>query len=353
MSFSVGIVGLPNVGKSTLFKTLTKQKVEIASYPFTTIRPNIGIVSVPDKRLEEISRIVNSKKTTPAFIKFIDIAGLVKQAHKGEGLGNQFLAEIRNCDAILEVIRGFNNPKVENILGEINPQKEVELIKTELLMKDLETLEKSILKLEKDLKQNKNLTKKLHLLKKIKAGICEEKTLFELNLTEKEKAEIKEYHFLTIKPIVYLLNIDKKNLSLLPKEKIKFPSPKTLLIDLKFEEELIDFSEKEASQLRGGSTSPLELVIISCYNTLGLITFFTIAGQKETRAWTIEKGSNSLEAADKIHSDFKEKFIKAEVINWKKLVELGSWKKAKEKGQIRIEGKNYLIQDGDVIEFKI
>ncbi len=344
MSFSVGIVGLPNVGKSTLFKALTKKPVEIANYPFTTINPNVGIVTVPDQRLKKIAEIIKPEKVTPTVIQFIDIAGLVKGAHTGEGLGNQFLAQIRNCDAILEIVRAFNTPGVENVLGRVNPEKEIEIIKTELLMKDLETLENLLLKLEKDLKKDKKTLKKFEILKKIKEAVLQGKLISEINLSQEEKLEIKEYQFLTQKVIFYVLNTNGK--ISLPKYQFKH-----LKINLKEEEEISELSKEEAIEL--GFKSQLDQLILTCYNILDLITFFTVAGGKEVRAWTLKKDSKVIEAAGLVHSDFKEKFIKAEILNWQKLIEAGSWLMAREKGFVQSFGKDYLVQDGDVIEFKI
>ena len=407
MSFSVGIVGLPNVGKSTLFKALTKNKVDIAPYPFTTIHPNIGVVAVPDERLEKIAQVIKPDKITPTVIEFVDIAGIVKDAHKGEGLGNQFLAEIRNCDAILEVIRNFESPEIENVLGELNPKKEIEIIKTELLMKDLEALEKLIQKMEKETKEDKKILKKFGLFKKIKDEVSRENSISEIKLDDEEKKEIKECQFLTVKPIIYAFNFNKRQ-GLSPelkehsffstlrfarvsekksstraaaksKRQASFPlslsrgessvaeeedlsslttaihrtPTDSLLIDFKFEEELAEFPAEEARQLRNGSASPLESIVISCYNILDLITFFTVARGKETRAWTLKKGLKAPEAGGVVHSDFKEKFIRAEVIPWESLVKSGSWKTAKESGLIKTVGKEYIVQDGDVIEFKI
>ena len=340
----MGIVGLPNVGKSTLFKTLTKQQVAISPRPFTTIHPNIGIVSVPDKRLLKISEIVRPEKTTPTTIKFIDIAGLIKGAHKGEGLGNQFLAHIRNCDAILNILRVFNGPEIENVLGEINPQKEIEVIKTELLMKDLETLEELILKKEKEIKKDKKILKEVNFLKKIKEFVSSGNLISTIDLNKEEKEKIKEYQFLAEKPFVFLLNTNKKNPLNLE------PNIKYLEINLKEEEEISELSEKDLQEL--GLKSRLDELISACYNVLDLITFFTIKGNKETKAWTIKRGANAKMAAGKIHSDFEEKFIKAEVISWEKFLEAGSWLKAKEKGWLQIAGKDYLLQDGDIIEIK-
>ena len=337
MSFSVGICGLPNVGKSTLFKILTKREVKISERPFTTIEPNIGKVSVPDGRLKEIAKLIKPEKVTYTQIEFVDIAGLIKGAHKGEGLGNQFLSEIRHCDAIVKVIRCFEDQRVENILGEINPQKEIEVLEIELLMKDLETIENSIKKLEKkDEKRRK-------LLEKIKDEVLKGKKIKEISLTEEERKLIRDYQFLTQKPVIYLLNINGKT---------KFEKPKVsfLEINLKEEEEMLELTDKEREEL--GLKSQIEKLIQECYKILDLISFFTIAKGKEAKAWTLKKGSKILEAALKIHSDFG-KFVKAEVINWKKLIEAGGWQKAKELGIIKIVGKNYIVEDGDVIEFKI
>ncbi len=342
MSFSVGIVGLPNVGKSTLFKTLTKKNVDIAPRPFTTINPNIGVVSVPDERLNKLAEIIKPEKTTPTVIEFVDIAGLVKGAHKGEGLGNQFLAQIRNCDAILNIVRVFKNPEVENVLGQIDPEKEIEVIRVELLMKDLESLEKIISRLDK--KRDKKTSKKIEALKRIKQGVSQGRLISQIDLTSEEKLEIKEYQALTTKPILYILNSDNKpELS-----DIKF---KHLIMNLKEEEEILELSESDKEEL--GLESHLDKLVVACYDILNLITFFTITGGKEVKAWTITKGSNSLRAGEAVHSDFKDKFIKADVIDWQQLVLSGSWSRAREKGLIKTVGKDYQVKDGDVLEFKI
>ncbi len=341
MSFSVGIVGLPNVGKSTLFKALTKKEVAISPRPFTTINPNVGIVQVPDQRLTAIAEVINPQKITPTTIEFVDIAGLIKGAHKGEGLGNQFLSHIRKCDAILEVVRIFDNPKVENVLGEINPEKEIEVIKLELLMKDLETLNNLIPKLEKE-GEKKDL-KKTEILKKIRNNVSKGKLISEIELDDQEKKEIKDYQFLTTKPIIYLFNTNYKvslNSQILHLE-----------LNLKDEEDIAELSEDEKQELE--MKSHLDQIITSCYNILKLITFFTIKGGEETRAWTVKQNSNIKTAGGVVHSDFEEKFIRAEVIPWQKLVDANSWAQARSKGWIQTAGKNYIVQDGDVIEFKI
>ena len=343
MSFSVGIIGLPNVGKSTLFKALTKIPVDIAVYPFTTIHPNVGVVRVPDKRLEEIAKVIKPEKSTPTIIEFVDIAGLVKGAHKGEGLGNQFLTHIRNCDAIVEVVREFEDANVEHVDGAVDPEKDIGTVQVELLMKDLETLEGLISKVEKEEKDKKSL-KRIEFLRKIKDWVSQGNLISELNLTEEEKSEIKEYQFLTQKPLLYVLNTDGKAEAL--PAKIKY-----LAMNLKDEEGFSELSDKEQQEL--GLKSKLDQLIVDCYNILDLITFFTIAGLKETRAWTLKKGLTAPLAGGIVHSDFQEKFIKAETINWQKLVESGNWHKARELGWLKTAGKDYLVQDGDVIEFRI
>jgi ribosome-binding ATPase YchF (GTP1/OBG family) len=294
MSFSIGITGLPNAGKSTLFKALTKKPVDIGPYPFTTIHPNIGVVQVPDERLEKIAETIKPEKVTPTIIEFIDIAGLVKGSHKGEGLGNQFLAQIRNCAAILEVVRAFEDPKVENTTGKIDPPSDIETIKIELELKDIESKEKE-------------------------------------NLLAK-------------KPVIYLLNINGKT-------SYRAPEIEHLAINLKDEVEMFELSETEKKEL--DLKSQLDRLILSCYNILDLITFYTITGGKETRAWTLKSGLTAPDAGGVVHTDFKERFIRAEVTNWQKLVTASSWKEARERGWIQTVGRDYIIKDGDVIEFKI
>ncbi len=339
MSFSIGIIGLPNVGKSTIFKALTKKEVKIAPRAFTTIDPNIGKVIVPDKRLQDLSAIIKPEKTTPTTIEFVDIAGLVKGAHKGEGLGNQFLAQIKNCDAVIQIVRVFDKPEIENVLGEINPEKEIEVVNVELLMKDLETLQNAVSKMKK-----KEEVRKSETLEKVKDQISQGSLVSEIDLTDREKMEIKEYQLLTTKLIIYILNTNGKT---------EFSKPlfNHLLINLKDEEEFLDLSDEEQKEL--GFQSQLDKVILACYNILDLITFFTVAGGKEVRAWTITKNAEIKEAGNKVHSDFKDKFIRAEVISCNELSLSTSWTKAKEKGLVKTVGKDYKVKDGDVIEFKI
>lgn len=350
MSFSIGIIGLPNAGKSTLFKALTKKEVEIAPYAFSTRDPNVGIIQVPDKRLEKLAQIIKPQKAVPTFIEFVDIAGLIKNAHKGEGLGNQFLSHIRQCDALLQITRAFHNPEIEHSEGTLNPKRDVDIIKTELLMKDLETAKNAIAKLEKQVgSQNREFEAKHRLLKKINEQLAQGKCILELNLSEGEKGEIKEFQFLTAKPMVFVSNIGEAQPSPLEEGGIK--EGKAVSFDLKLEQEISELSTAEAEELQ--VTSGLDKLISTCYNALNLITFFTITGGKETRAWTLKKKSDVLQAASCVHSDFEENFIKADVINWQKLIEAGSWSQARQLGQIQTTGKDYLVQDGDVIEFKI
>ncbi len=350
MSFSIGIVGLPNAGKSTLFKALTKKEVLIASYPFATVDPNIGIIPVPDQRLEKIAQIADFKKITPTTIKFIDVAGLVKNAHKGEGLGNQFLSHIKECDGLLGVVRCFNNPNVPHIENKTDPQRDILIIENELIMKDLEVLENILKKLKEKGKgsQEKKILKKTDLLEKIKKRLLEGKNISDENLTSQEKNLIKEYQFLTIKPIIYVFNVENGQ-----KRKLEFMDFKpSIFLDLKTESEITDLSKEEQKELN--LSSNLDQLIVDCYNSLDLITFYTISGFNEARAWTLKNGKNILNAANKIHSDFKERFIKADVINWEKLIKEGKkWRQAKEKGLIQTVGKDYIIKNSDIIEIKI
>lgn len=336
MSFSIGICGLPNVGKSTLFKILTQREVKISPIPFSTIEPNIGKVSVPDEKLLEIAKIVKPQKITFTQIEFIDVAGLIRGAHKGEGLGNQFLAHLKNCDAILQVIRGFEDEKVTNVLGKINPQEEIEVIKTELLLKDLESIERVIEKERKD-------KEKIEVLEKIKNFIQRGVEIRDCPLSPQEKEKIESFQFLTAKPRIFLINGPEKL-------KEKFSGENFLVLDLKMEEEILSLNEKEKKEL--GIFSGIDSLIKKCYQVLDLITFYTIAGGKEVRAFTLKRENKIEEAARKIHSDFV-KFIKAEVLPVDEFLRIGDWKLAKETGKIRIVGKEYTVKDGDIIEFKI
>lgn len=344
---SIGIVGLPNVGKSTFFKTITKRQVDCANYPFCTIDPNIGVVEVPDKRIDLLSEICNSKKKIYATIEFTDIAGLVKGASSGEGLGNKFLSNIREVDAIIYILRIFPKDDIISTQGKIDPLSEKEILDTELILKDLETIEKRIngLKREKD----KEAIKEKEVLEKALSVLDKNTLLINNPWNEEEENILRRYQFLTLKPRIYILNGEEKDLN----EEIKkeFDSWQYLIIDIISEFEALEFNKEERISLGMKEENELDMVIEKSYQTLGLISFFT-AGEKETRAWTIKEGEDIREAAGKIHSDFKDKFIRADVISYKDFISLGSFQKAKEKGMIRSEGKEYIAKDGDIVEIK-
>jgi GTP-binding protein YchF len=348
MSFSIGIVGLPNVGKSTLFKALTKKQVDASNYPFCTIEPNVGIVTVPDERLDALSKIHNSKKTINTTIEFVDIAGLVKGASKGEGLGNKFLSNIREVDAILQVVRKFNDPNVTHVHGKINPQSDQEVINLELIMSDLETINKVLDKVNSQLKgpHDKEIDKLKNVLDKIQKTLENNKLAIEIDLNNEEKKLVKSYSLLTLKPMLYVYNVDENE--------INDQAENGLTICAKLESELAELEGKDLEEymkeLKIEDTG-LNKLIKESYEILDLITFLT-SGPKESRAWTIKKGAKAPQAAGKIHTDFEEGFIRAEVINWKDLLDAGGEVKAKEKGLIRLEGKEYVTQDGDVMVFR-
>jgi ribosome-binding ATPase YchF (GTP1/OBG family) len=332
MNLSIGIVGLPNVGKSTLFKILTKQEVNIANYPFATIEPNIGIVPVPDERLQKLAKLSASKKIIPAVVKFYDIAGLVKGANTGEGLGNQFLSHIREVDAVVEVVRCFESAEIIHVENKVNPIGDVDTINTELILKDLETAEKRLSKLEAEARGDKKKIKDFELLRKIKADL--DKGIMVINQKEiladfKESFLFKELGLLTAKPQIYLLNGSESDVSIELKNKIKSLGADYLIVNLAEAENINELIKK-------------------AYQVLNLISFLT-TGEDETRAWTIEKGAKAPQAAGVIHTDFENKFIRAEVINWQKLLEIGGWSQAKQKGLIRLEGKDYIVSYGDVM----
>lgn len=335
MSLSIGIVGLPNVGKSTLFKLLTKKEVNIANYPFTTIDPNVAVVSMADERLEKIAQISNPEKVIPAAIEFFDIAGLVKGANKGEGLGNQFLAQIRETNAVIQVVRCFSEETVAHIDGSIDSLRDIEVVNTELILKDLETVEKRINKIEGEVRAgNKDINKELEILNQIRNLLAENNLLINfLNEELLNNPAVKDLNFLTAKKQIYLFNGKDEDVL---KEVINFVE------QLKSEYIIADLE----------SNPDLLKLIKKAYQVLGLISFFTIIGEKEARAWPVRKGIKAQEAAGMIHSDFADKFVKAEVIDWNKLIEAGSWSIARQKGWIRLEGKEYEVQDGDVIMFK-
>jgi ribosome-binding ATPase len=352
MSLSIGIVGLPNVGKSTLFNLLTKKGVEAANYPFCTIDPNVGIVKVPDFRLEKLAQISKPKQIIPTTIEFVDIAGLVAGAHKGEGLGNQFLAHIRECDAICEVIRDFKDKNIIHVNGKIDPENDKETINIELIFADLATVEKRLDKMRREAKnENKEIKANITILERIFKQLSEGRAVRELNFNKEDKIFVKSLNLLTIKPILYLLNIDEsfnKNPSFESQENI-------IVVNAKLEEEIINLPEEEQAEYikeLGLKQSGLNRLIQKAYKLLNLETFFT-TGPDETRAWTIKKNTKAPQAAGEIHTDFSKNFIRAEVINWEKLANCGSEAKARELGLIRTEGKNYIVSDGDVCHFLI
>ena len=355
MSLSIGIVGLPNVGKSTLFTALTKKGGLAANYPFATIDPNVGIVDVPDGRLKELAKIVNPGRIVPATVEFVDIAGLVKGASTGEGLGNQFLANIRETDAICEVVRYFSDP---NVMREVNrsdafvdPESDVETIKTELILADIQTLEKQLPKLEKEGKRDKELMPKFEIAKRLLDWLNDGNRAATLDMTDGERAAAKELFLLTLKPIIYVANVDEDKLgeNLAPIDGIK-PLP----ICAEVEAELSELSGEEAAEYLadlGLEASGLDTLARAAYKTLGLQSYFT-AGEVEVKAWTVPVGATAPQAAGVIHSDFERGFIKAEVISYDDYVALGGEKGAREAGKLRMEGKDYVVQDGDVMHFR-
>ena len=358
----LGIVGLPNVGKSTLFNSITKAGAECANYPFCTIEPNVGVVPVPDERLDVLAKMYNPQKVTHAVIEFVDIAGLVKGASKGEGLGNKFLSHIRETDAICEVVRCFEDSNVVHVDGSVDPIRDIETINLELIFADIETVNKRLDKARKKLKADKKYQEEIVLLEKIKENLENGISARAVELNEDEKELTKDLFLLTSKPILYIANVseeqleDAENDELVNrvKEYAKKENAEVIPLCVKIEEELStlnDEDKKEMLEALGLEESGLDKVIKRSYDLLGLMSFLT-AGEPEVRAWTIKKGTKAPQAAGKIHSDIERGFIRAEVVSFKDLVEQGSMLSAKEKGLVRSEGKEYIMQDGDIVLFK-
>jgi GTP-binding protein YchF len=351
VALSLGIVGLPNVGKSTLFTALTRKSVDASNYPFATIEPNVGLVEVPDARLGALAEIVAPQRIMPAVVEFVDIAGLVKGASEGEGLGNQFLANIRETDAICEVVRYFSDPNVIHVEGRVNPESDIETIRTELVLADLGTIERALPRLEKEAKRDKTVELKIAVAKRLAEWMNEGHRARKMEMTPEEVASIRDLHLLTMKPMLYVANVDESQVA---QDFAPIDDVKPIPICAKVEADLAELEPHEAEEYLSdmGLAEPgLNALIREAYRLLGLHSYFT-AGEMEVRAWTVPIGARAPQAAGVIHTDFERGFIKAEVIGFEDYVALGGEKGAREAGKMRLEGKEYVVQDGDVVHFK-
>jgi GTP-binding protein YchF len=351
VALSLGIVGLPNVGKSTLFTALTRKSVDASNYPFATIEPNVGLVEVPDARLGALAEIVDPQRIMPAVVEFVDIAGLVKGASEGEGLGNQFLANIRETDAICEVVRYFSDPNVIHVEGRVNPESDIETIRTELVLADLGTIERALPRLEKEAKRDKTVELKIAVAKRLAEWMNEGHRARKMEMTPEEVASIRDLHLLTMKPMLYVANVDESQVA---QDFAPIDDVKPIPICAKVEADLAELEPHEAEEYLSdmGLAEPgLNALIREAYRLLGLHSYFT-AGEMEVRAWTVPIGARAPQAAGVIHTDFERGFIKAEVIGFEDYVALGGEKGAREAGKMRLEGKEYVVQDGDVVHFK-